>query len=143
MSTTTTTEADMTGHLLHDAQLTRFEELRHRAKRRRPSASPTTEDPMQTAASISIRHSTPADADAVERLAALDSAAAPRGELLIASVDGEPQAALELATGAAIADPFRPTAQLVDLLRVRAATMRAQTAPARRLPRLRAALRIA
>jgi hypothetical protein len=133
----------MTGHLIHDAQLTRFAELQQRAERRRPSASTRTEKPVPDADSISIRHATVADAPAVERLAALDSATVPHGELLIAHVDGEPQAALELVTGAAIADPFRPTAHLVELLRLRAAGMRAEIVPARRLPRLRAALRIA
>ncbi|HYY20699.1 MAG TPA: hypothetical protein VE780_02370 [Thermoleophilaceae bacterium] len=36
----------------------------------------------------------------------------------------EPRAAIEVATGAAIGDPFRPTAQLVELLAVRAGQLR-------------------
>lgn len=44
----------------------------------------------------------------------------PSGDVLIAEVSPEPRAAIEVATGAAIADPFRPTAQLVELLAVRA-----------------------
>jgi hypothetical protein len=42
------------------------------------------------------------------------------GDVLIADVEGEPHAAIEIATGATIADPFEPTAHLVDLLGVRA-----------------------
>ena len=38
----------------------------------------------------------------------------------MAEVAGEVQAALSLDTGESVADPFRPTAALVDLLRLRA-----------------------
>jgi uncharacterized protein YndB with AHSA1/START domain len=72
--------------------------------------------------SLAIRHSGPDDRAALERLAALDSAPTPSGDVLIAEAGDEPRAAIEIATGAAIADPFRPTAQLVDLLAVRAET---------------------
>jgi len=57
---------------------------------------------------------------ALLRLAALDSAPAPRGAVLVAIVDGELLAALALDSGRAIADPFRHTAHLVELLRTRA-----------------------
>jgi hypothetical protein len=40
--------------------------------------------------------------------------------LLVAEVDGEVRAALSLDTGEAVADPFAPSAALVDLLRTRA-----------------------
>ena len=141
---TTIKEAEMTGHLIHDAHLTRLEELQRRADRRRltsPSAAHRTEEPMPATQSISIRRATAADATAVRRLAALDSAPTPGGELLIAEVEGEPRAALSLDTGVAIADPFRPTAELVELLRLRAMGLRAAAEPVRRLPRLRSAFR--
>ncbi|MEA2479818.1 MAG: hypothetical protein QOJ07_1740 [Thermoleophilaceae bacterium] len=70
-----------------------------------------------------IRRARPEDARALLRLAALDSAAPLAGDLLIAEVDGEPHAALSILAGDCIADPFRPTAELVDLLRLRAAQM--------------------
>ena len=57
-------------------------------------------------------------------LAQLDSARPLDGEALVAEVDGAPVAALELQTGRTVADPFRPTAVVVDLLRMRAAQLR-------------------
>ena len=69
---------------------------------------------------ITIRRSTEEDTDALARLAALDSRPAPRGEALIAVVDGELWAALDSVDGELIADPFRYTADVGDLLRVRA-----------------------
>jgi hypothetical protein len=54
------------------------------------------------------------------RLAALDSKAAPRGDVLVAEVDGAIPAALELGSGTVYANPFRPTAHLVALLELRA-----------------------
>jgi hypothetical protein len=84
---------------------------------------------------IAIRRATDSDRPVIERLAALDSAPTLTGEILIAEVGDEPQAAIEIASGAAIADPFRPTAHLVELLDVRAALLR-KRAGARRRPRL-------
>jgi hypothetical protein len=68
---------------------------------------------------ISIRPAVPADRPALERLAILDSAHLPAGDLLVAEVDGELVAALNRDSGFAIADPFRPTADVVELLRLR------------------------
>jgi len=69
---------------------------------------------------ISIRAARPADRPALERLAILDSAHLPSGDLLVSEVDGELVAALNPESGFAIADPFRPTADVVALLRVHA-----------------------
>ena len=63
------------------------------------------------------------DAAALDRLAALDGAHRPRGRVLLAEVDGRPAAALPIEGGRAVADPFVPTAGLVDLLRLRAAQL--------------------
>jgi hypothetical protein len=71
---------------------------------------------------VTIRPAFPEDAAAVARLAALDSAAAPPGDLLVAEVDGELRAAVGQ-DGAAIGDPFRRTAELIALLRIRAAAI--------------------
>ena len=57
-------------------------------------------------------------------LAVLDSARPLTGEVLVAEVEGAPVAAAELGTGRTIADPFRPTADLVGLLRARAGQLR-------------------
>jgi hypothetical protein len=70
---------------------------------------------------IVIKRSTPEDRTAMLRLAALDSGRAPRGDALLAFAGNELRAALPLDGGAPIADPFHPTAELVELLRVRAA----------------------
>jgi len=91
---------------------------------------------VRDATPITIRRSTAADRATLERLAALDSAPMPTGEVLMAELGGEAAGAIEVASGATIADPFRPTAELVELLRVRAVRLRGGAA-ARRRPRLR------
>ena len=73
---------------------------------------------------LTIRLATDTDEFAVRRLAALDSAFPPTGEVLLAEMDGELWAALSTDTGAAVADPFRPSHDLVELLRFRAARLR-------------------
>ncbi len=75
---------------------------------------------------IAIRNATTGDGPALSRLAALDSAPVPSGEVVLAEVDGELRAAVSVATGRVVADPFAPTAELADLLRLHAA--RARTA---------------
>jgi hypothetical protein len=68
---------------------------------------------------VVIRLATPADVDDLRRLAALDSARALLGTVLVAQSDGEIRAAYSVEQERAIADPFRPTAGLVELLRAR------------------------
>ena len=75
-------------------------------------------------ATFAIRLATADDVAAVASLSALDSAQAPSGDVLLGVVDGRPLAALSLATGHVVADPFSPTAELVDLLRARATALR-------------------
>jgi hypothetical protein len=77
--------------------------------------------------SVTIRPAGPGDAAAVHRLAALDSAPVPGGALLLGLVDDEPWAALALETGAAVADPFQRSAEVVALLRERARLLRYPT----------------
>jgi hypothetical protein len=73
---------------------------------------------------VTIRRSHARDRNALERLAQLDSRRLADGQLLVAEVAGELRAALPLSGGAAIADPFRPTAPLVSLLQMRAQQIR-------------------
>ncbi len=73
---------------------------------------------------IVIRRAGAADARILARLAALDSAAAPGSESLIAELDGVAVAALDLTDGRVVADPFARTADLVELLQLRAARVR-------------------
>jgi hypothetical protein len=69
---------------------------------------------------ITITHSTAANSEDVWRLALLDDRRAPAGPALLAYVDGELRAAVGLVDGQAIADPFHPTAELVEILRFQA-----------------------
>jgi hypothetical protein len=76
---------------------------------------------------ITIRVATAADQAAVRRVAALDSAFPPTGEVLLAEAGAELWAAVSVDTGHAVADPFRPSADLVELLRLRAARLRGES----------------
>jgi hypothetical protein len=69
---------------------------------------------------VVIRAAGDADRAALRRLAQRDSSEVPAGELLVAELDGELRAAVALESRRAIADPFRPTAELVELLGARA-----------------------
>jgi hypothetical protein len=73
----------------------------------------------QSLQNLRIRPAGPHDAPVLCRLAALDSAEPLSGEILVGEVEGEAAAALSLADGSAIADPFRRTAALVELLAMR------------------------
>jgi hypothetical protein len=83
-----------------------------------PSSTSKTVEP------VTVRFATPADGPELERLAALDAGRVPAGPALVAEVDGELVAALPLAHGRALADPFRPSAELLRLLELREAQLR-------------------
>jgi hypothetical protein len=80
------------------------------------------------------------DDAAVRRLARLDSARPLREPVLLAEDGGRPVAALSLADGRVVADPFRRTRDAVAMLRLRAAQLeaaaRAEAAPRRLRRRL-------
>lgn len=67
---------------------------------------------------LTIRPADLADLAGLDRLAGLDSASPPTGDVLVGEVGGELWAAIEIDSGAAIADPFRPSGELVELLRL-------------------------
>ena len=73
---------------------------------------------------VVIRRAVTDDLDALRYLAALDSARALLGDVLVAERDGIVQAAYSVDEQRAIADPFVPTAALVALLETRAAPLR-------------------
>jgi hypothetical protein len=79
---------------------------------------------QQDPTTLVIRRALDADRPAVERLAQLDSAPTPSGELLVGEVDGVIRAALRLDDGVSVADPFWPSRELVELLDLRAARLR-------------------
>jgi hypothetical protein len=94
-----------------------------------------------TNSTLTIRRASDSDVVALHDLAELDSSRAPHGDVLVAEVGSELWAAVEVDSGAAIADPFRPSADLVELLRFRADAMRGDRRVERRrlgglLPRL-------
>lgn len=66
---------------------------------------------------ITIRRSSTGDAPGVALIAALDSGSAPEGDAMLAFEGGELRAVLPLDGGRPLADPFHPTAELVELLR--------------------------
>jgi hypothetical protein len=92
---------------------------------------------------IVLRRAMPQDSAALVRLAQLDGAPRPSDAMLVAELDDQIVAAVPFDGGRAIADPFRPTAELVELLRARTQLLAAAAAPARagRLQRLRPHLR--
>lgn len=73
-----------------------------------------------TDASVTLRFAGSADAKRLRQLAALDSSSPLAPPVLLAEVDGQLLAALALSDGTVVADPFRPTLDLIDLLRARA-----------------------
>ena len=69
---------------------------------------------------ITIRPARSTDAPALARIAELDSRRLPHGHLLVAEVCGQPVAAIDAGGRDVVADPFRPTADTLELLRLRA-----------------------
>jgi hypothetical protein len=100
----------------------RTDDLRAVAARQRRAVPAT--PAVTEAAAITIRRATAADRPVLERLAALDSARVPAGDVLIGETAGEPVAAVAIADGTVVADPFRPTADLVAVVAARAAMLR-------------------
>lgn len=74
--------------------------------------------------SIVIRRAHDTDADALERLAALDGVHLPHGDLLVAEVDGVVRAAMRIEDRAFVADPFAYTRDVVELLDARVGMLR-------------------
>ena len=87
-----------------------------------------------------LRLATEDDADALRRLAELDSRAPLAGRVLIGELAGSPAAALSLSDDRVIADPFRRTDHLVACMRIRAGAIRAHEATPSLSARMRAAL---
>src|SRR3954466_15991278 len=96
---------------------------------------------MYSATTHIIRPATADDDGALERLAGLDSQRPIASPALIGERDGRAVAAISLADGRVVADPFVPTAQLIAVMRVRAGALRAHTNQPSLRGRIRAGLR--
>jgi hypothetical protein len=75
---------------------------------------------LDAGAVISLRLATNRDDEALRQLAELSGRVQPIGPWVVAEVDGRLLAALPLAGGEPLGDPFRPTAELGALLALRA-----------------------
>jgi hypothetical protein len=91
------------------------------------------ETDSHTMTEVTIRKLTDADTPDVLRLAQLDSADAPQGDLLGAEIDGSLVAFTPIAGGRTVADPFSRTSELGALLELRAAQLRGREPRRRRL----------
>jgi predicted ATP-grasp superfamily ATP-dependent carboligase len=80
--------------------------------------------------SVAVRLAGPEDEAAIRRLASLDSKKVLGGPHLVAEADGDVIAALAIASDHAVSDPFRWTADVVELMKIRAAQLRAVPADA-------------
>ena len=69
---------------------------------------------------LTLRIATSADGSALARLADLEQTARPADPVLLGEVMQRPVAALSLRDGRVVADPFTPTAELIELMRLRA-----------------------
>jgi hypothetical protein len=76
---------------------------------------------MTTSTPLTIRLARRDDGAALGALAQLDSASVPAGPVLLAETGGRLLAALSLSDDASVADPFEPTAHVLELLRLRIA----------------------
>ena len=109
----------------HERELDRYGRTAHTLRGARRKAAG--QEP-----SVTIRLARPQDGEALARLAQLESRPAPEGAWVVAEVEGSLVAALPVAGGEPLADPFRRTAHLVPLLELRAKQL--TSAPRRRKP---------
>lgn len=118
----------------------RIESLRRSAARwpLTPAALPTAESHQEN---VELRLCSVADDQALADLAMLAGRPLPFGRLVVALVEGRVVAAVPLAGGLPLADPFEKTEHLVRLLEVRAAQLREPEPRRSLLPRALGLLR--
>lgn len=100
--------------LIEAASRERTGTRRPRRRRRREAA------PAIRWQGLTLRLATSADGSALARLADLEQTARPADPVLLGEVMQRPVAALSLSDGRVVADPFTPTAELIELMRLRA-----------------------
>jgi hypothetical protein len=89
-----------------------------------------------------IRSASDDDEAALSQLAELDSRPRLVGHVLIGEIAGSPAAALSLDDERVVADPFKPTAHLIQLLRLRARSIKAVERTPSLSARVRAGVRV-
>jgi hypothetical protein len=95
-----------------------------RHERERPGVDRKAASPAPDVHRLTVRLAEAADHPAIVRLAALDSARAPKGDVVVAELGGSIQAAVAVDGSAVIANPFVHTADVVKLLELRARQLR-------------------
>jgi hypothetical protein len=88
-----------------------------------------------------IRRASEEDRPVLDHIAGLDSQGPITTDALIGEVDSSPAAAISLVSGRVIADPFRPTGELIAQLRARANGIVAFDRRPRLRDRIRAGIR--
>ena len=101
----------------HNEMLETAEHRRGRFRRRRETPAL---DPSHLWQGLTVRLATHADAPALRHLSELEQTSTPAEPLLLGVVMQRPVAALSLRDGRVIADPFTPTADVIELLSLRA-----------------------
>ena len=104
-------------------------ELRRAASRSRRRGRSDT--PARAVAGVAIRQAGPADANDLKVLAQLEGRPFPAGPTLVALQEGAVRAALPLDGAAPLADPFRRTAEIVELLIAERRQLRRRRRPGR------------
>ena len=110
------TPSEMQVQIVRDQAAERLQ-VASRRRALRPSATALAE------AAVCIRLAGEGDSAALKRLGELEGRALPGGDALVAVVDGRVLAAIGIAGGESIADPFQHTAGLVDQLAAARAQM--------------------
>jgi hypothetical protein len=107
---------------------TRHGDMLDAAERRRPRfhgrREGTSLDLSRLWQGLTVRLATQADRSAVTRLAELEQTSTPAEPLLLGVVMQRPVAVLSLRDGRVIADPFTPTADVIELLTLRSRQLR-------------------
>ena len=95
------------------------------------SRNPRTEEHRRAAweLPVTLRLAAADDGAALDRLAQRDCRPLPPGPHLVAERQGRIEAAVSLASGELIADPFRRTTELCELLRCHAGGLRVRPVP--------------
>ena len=101
----------------------RTRELQQLAAPRHPRRRPSTRSLRVTGERLALRLDRVNDHEALLRLAELEGRPLPEGRFVLGELDGTLVAALPLGAGPALADPFRPTTEILPLLALRAAQL--------------------